>query len=110
MRDDFELVHGSGNVFRDLNLPNPDLEQLRAILAAQIIKILDRKGLSVRKAEELTSIAAADFSRIRNANLGRFTVDRLMTILGRLNQRVDVAVKVRPVRRAIHAPPTAHIK
>jgi len=110
MKDDLELVQGSGNVFRDLDLPNPDLEQLRAILAAQIIKILDREGLSVRKAGEITSMAAADFSRIRNANLGRFTIDRLMTILGRLDQRVDVAVKVRPVRRAIHAPPTTHMK
>lgn len=105
MKDDFELVRGSGNVFRDLNLPNPDLEQLRAILAAQIIKILDRKGLSVRKAGELTGIAAADFSRIRNANLGRFTVDRLMTVLGCLDQRVDVNVKVRQnIKRAAQAP------
>ena len=50
----------------------------------------------------MTGIAAADFSRIRNANIGRFTVDRLMTVLGRLDQRVDVKVKVRPnVKRAI---------
>ena len=65
MSDDFELVRGSGNVFRDFDMPNPDLEQLRAILAAQIIKALDRKRLTVRKAAELTGIAAADFSRIR---------------------------------------------
>ena len=102
MSDDFELVRGSGNVFRDFDMSNPDLEQLRAILAAQIIKALDRKRLTVRKAAELTGIAAADFSRIRNANIGRFTVDRLMTVLGRLDQRVDVNVKVRPnVKRAI---------
>src|ERR1700737_622702 len=101
MSDDFELVRGSGNVFRDFDMPNPDLEQLRAILAVQIIKALDRKRLTVRKAAELTGIAAADFSRIRNANIGRFTVDRLMTVLGRLDQRVDVNVKVRPnVKRA----------
>jgi predicted XRE-type DNA-binding protein len=105
MSDDFELVRGSGNVFRDFDMPNPDLEQLRAILAAQIVKALDRKHLTVRKAAELTGIAAADFSRIRNANIGRFTVDRLMTVLGRLDQRVDINVKVRPnVKRAIPIP------
>jgi predicted XRE-type DNA-binding protein len=102
MSDDLEIVRGSGKVFRDLDLPNPDLEQLRSLLAAQIIKILDCGSLTVRKAEELTGIAAADFSRIRNANLGRFTVDRLMTILGRLDQRVEVNIKVRPnVKRAV---------
>ena len=94
--DDMELVRGSGNVFRDFNLPNPELEQLRAILAAQIIGVLDDRGLSVRKAGEITGIAAADFSRIRNVRLGRFTIDRLMTILDRLDQEVDVTVNVRP--------------
>ena len=77
--DDFELVRGSGNVFRDLDLPNPGLEQFRAPLAAQIIKVLDAQKLSVRAAQDLTGIAA-NFTRIRRANIGRFTVDRLMTI------------------------------
>ena len=96
MNDDFELVRGSGNVFRDLGLPNPELEQFRALLAAQIIKTLDRRKWTVRKAAEETGIAAADFSRIRNVKLDRFTIDRLMTILGRLGQEVQLSMKVRP--------------
>ncbi|MBQ0819047.1 MULTISPECIES: helix-turn-helix domain-containing protein [Microvirga] len=107
MNDDFELVRGSGNVFRDLVLPNPDLEQLRSILAAQIVKTLDRRHLTVREAAELTGIAAADFSRIRNVKLDRFTVDRLMTVLGRLGQQVDVNVKVRSSAKR-HPPALAH--
>jgi predicted XRE-type DNA-binding protein len=94
--DDMELVRGSGNVFRDLGLPNPDLEQLRAILAAKIVGVLDDRELTIRKAQELTGIAAADFSRIRQAKLDRFTVDRLMNILDRLGQEVVVDVQVRP--------------
>ena len=96
MTRDVELVRGSGNVFRDFGRSNADLEQLRSILAARIIRVLDQRGLSVRKASEATGTAAADFSRIRRANLGRFTVDRLMTILARLDQQVQVRVTVRP--------------
>lgn len=99
--DDLELVRGSGNVFRDLDLPNPELEQFRATLAAQIIKALDAQKLSVRAAHELTGIAAADFSRIRRANIGRFTIDRLMTILARLGQDVAVDVTVKPRTAAL---------
>ena len=95
-KSDMELVRGSGNVFRDFGAPEPELRQLKALLAAEIIKALDARKLSVRKAEELTRIAAADFSRIRNVKLGRFTVDRLMTILDRLDQEVEVSVSVRP--------------
>ncbi len=94
--DDFELVHGSGNVFRDFGHPNADLEQARAILAAKIIKVLDERKLSVRAAEKLTGIAASEFSRIRNVKLDRFTIDRMIAILGKLDQDVEVSVNVRP--------------
>ena len=90
-----EVVRGSGNVFRDLGHKNADAEQFKAILAAEIIKALDREHLTVRGAHARTGIAAADFSRIRNADLGRFTVDRLMSIINRLGSRVDVKVRVR---------------
>ena len=93
-----EIVHGSGNVFRDFGYANPDVEQLKAILAAEIIKALDRKRLTVRAAHALTGIAAADFSHIRNADLSRFTVDRLVSIINRLGSRVEVKVSVRALK------------
>lgn len=102
-----EIVRGSGNVFRDLGLPNPGLEQLRSILAAQIIRVLDDAGMTVRRAQEVTGTAAADFSRIRRANLDRFTVDRLMGILHRLDQEVEISVDVRPRRQGGASGPTA---
>jgi predicted XRE-type DNA-binding protein len=98
--DDFELVHGSGNVFRDFGVPNADLEQARAILAAKIIGVLDDRKLSVRAAEKLTGIAASEFSRIRNVKLDRFTLDRMMTILSKLDQNLRVSIEIRPRRRA----------
>ncbi|MCW6512003.1 XRE family transcriptional regulator [Lichenifustis flavocetrariae] len=64
-----DLVRGSGNVFRDLSLPAADLEQLRATLAAHVIKVLNARCLSVRDAEKMTGTPYADFSRIRNVKL-----------------------------------------
>jgi len=94
-KDDFELVRGSGNVFRDFGDPNAEIQQLKAILAAKIIEILDEQKITVRRAHEITGFAAADFSRVRRAKLQRFTIDRLMAMLGKLNQDVEVTVKVR---------------
>jgi|SRR5579871_3627901 len=93
-----DVVHGSGNVFRDLGHQNADTEQLKSTLAAQIIKLLDMAQLTVREAQQRTGIAAADFSRIRNANLDRFTVDRLISVVNRLGARVDIKVKIRRQR------------
>lgn len=80
----FDLVHGSDNVFRDLGHPDADLKHAKAVLAAQVVAALDERALTVRKASERTGFAAADFWRVRNANLGRFTVDRLMRMLAAL--------------------------
>lgn len=44
MKERIKLIHGKGNVFRDLDHPNADLEQLKALLAAEIVKTLDREG------------------------------------------------------------------
>jgi predicted XRE-type DNA-binding protein len=89
-------MHGSGNVFRDFGRPDADVQQTKALLAAEIVGVLDDESLSTRKAQERTGFAHADFARIRNGKLDRFTIDRLMTILNKLGRRVDVRVEVRP--------------
>ena len=91
---EFELVEGSGNVFRDLGDPDADLKQAKAILAARIVSVLDDRGLSVRRAGVRTGFAAADFSRVRNADLGRFTLDRLMRMLSALDRGVRISMQV----------------
>ena len=97
MTEDIELERGTGNVFADLGVEDAGVRQVRAILAAEIVKTLDAERLTVREAEARTGIAAADFSRIRQVRLDRFTIDRLMRILDRLNR--DVLVKVSVARR-----------
>jgi predicted XRE-type DNA-binding protein len=89
MKDELEVVGGSDNVFRDLGHQNADAEQLKAILAVEIIKALDRERLTVRAAHDRTGFAAADFSRIPNADLDRFTVDRLLSVLKRASAPVS---------------------
>lgn len=96
--ESLELIHGSGNVFADFGYPNADIEQLKALLAAEIIGVLDDRALTVRKAEDLTGIAATDFACIRKTKLDRFTIDRLMTILNHLAQELEVQVIIRSRR------------
>src|SRR4051812_42940055 len=91
-KNDLELVRGSGNVYRDFERPNAGLEQARAITAAKIIRVLDERKLSTRDAERLTGVSHSEFSRIRNTQLGRFTLDRMIAILGKLDENIEVSV------------------
>ena len=102
---ELKLVEGSRNVFRDFGDPQADLRQAKAIIAARVIAVLDERKLTVRKAAAATGFAAADFSRIRNASLGRFTLDRLMKILAALDGRIRVTVHVDPQRAGASPPP-----
>jgi predicted XRE-type DNA-binding protein len=107
--DDMEIVRGSGNVFRDFGYADADVRQAKALLAAQIIKVLDAEELSTRQAAVRTGVAHSEFVRIRNVNLARFTIDRLVMILGRLGQEVELSVTVRPRRRHGAEPDMAHL-
>lgn len=104
----FELIEGSGNVFLDLDDPHADLKQAKAVLAARIIAVLDAREISVRKAAALTCFAAEDFSRIRNADLGRLTLDRLMKMLAAVDgsSRVTLHVEARRVGEAVMTNPS----
>jgi len=95
MNHNFELIHGSGNVFHDFGRENAGLKQARAILAARIIRTLDERGLSTREAERRTGVSHSEFSRIRNAKLGRFSLDRMITILGKLDEEIEVNITFR---------------
>jgi predicted XRE-type DNA-binding protein len=70
----------------------------KALMASQIIKLLDREKLTVRTAHARTGIAAADFSRIRRCDLARFTLDHLLMVLTRLGARVELNIKVRTMK------------
>ena len=94
--EDFEVAHGSGNVFRDFGRADADVRQTKAILAARIIGILDGEGLSTHEAERRAGVSHTDFTRIRRVQLDGFTIDRLITVLNKLGQQVDVQIDVHP--------------
>jgi predicted XRE-type DNA-binding protein len=103
--DDTELARGSGNAYRDFGRLDAGLEQARAVIAAKIIDILDARKLTTRDAEKLTGVSHSEFSRIRNTQLRRFTLDRMITILGKLDEDVEVNLTFRPRQRGASCAP-----
>jgi len=96
-----EVIKGTGNVYKDFNYPDAEVRQLKAKVAAEIINLLDHRELSVRQTAKETGFQAADFSRVRNADLKRFTLDRLARMLESLNPKVrlDLVPVTRRSRR-----------
>jgi predicted XRE-type DNA-binding protein len=99
-----EVVRGSDNPFRDAGLPDADTELMKADLATEIVRILRERDLTGARAAELAGTTEADISRIRKASLDRFTIDRLVKILNRLDRQIEVAVTLRPRGQAGERP------
>ncbi|MDC7789270.1 helix-turn-helix transcriptional regulator [Rhodoplanes sp. TEM] len=88
-----EVVRGSGNAFADVGLPNADAELIKSRLAAELIQVMREKKLTAAAVHRATGVTVADISRIRNADLGRFSIDRLVRLLNGLGRRVGVTVE-----------------
>jgi predicted XRE-type DNA-binding protein len=88
--DDMELIRGSGNVFADFGDPDAETKLLKAQMAADIINTLNERGLSVRAGAKVAQVDPADIQRIRNADLSRFTIDRLVRIAYRLGRKPEM--------------------
>lgn len=92
MTDDLDVMRGSGNVFADLGDADAEAKKMKAVIAAEIIATLNARGLSAREGAKVARVDAADIQRIRNADLSRFTIDRLVRIAYRLGRRVEMSV------------------
>jgi phage-related protein/predicted XRE-type DNA-binding protein len=93
--EELEIVRGSGNPFADVGLPDPDAELMKADLASEIVRVLRERKLTGARAAELAGVTEADISRIRKASLDRFTIDRLVKALNRLDIEVTVRTRAR---------------
>ena len=90
MSEKIEIVKSSDNVYADFGFDDADMLQLKAQVAAEIIKIIDRRNLKVVEAADLVGVDPTEISRIRKAKLKPFTIDRLMRIMGRLDRRPNL--------------------
>ena len=91
------VTEGSGNVFADLALPNPEQELIKAQLALQIYTILKGSGMTQVKIAKILGVQQPQVSLLMRNRAGNFSVGRLMEFLTALRQ--DVEITVRPSRK-----------
>lgn len=91
------VIEGSGNVFADLGLPNPEQELLKAQLTLQIYSILKDSGMTQVEMAKILGVQQPQVSLLMRNRAGNFSVGRLMEFLTALRQ--DVEITVRPTRK-----------
>lgn len=84
---------GSGNVFADLGLPNPEERAFKADLALCIQRAMEAKGLNQTELGMLVGLPQPKVSALLRGRLSGFSIDRLLSILNRLGHAVEVQVR-----------------
>ena len=97
MKRPIVALEGSGNVFADLGLPNPEQEQIKAELTLEIYRIIRERGLTQVEAGRVLGIRQPHVSTLMRNRSGNFSVGRLMEFLTALGQ--DVEITVRPAAK-----------
>ncbi|WP_314952016.1 helix-turn-helix domain-containing protein [Bradyrhizobium lupini] len=87
-------------MFADLDFANPEEELLKAKLIRELRAIIKRRKLTQTKAAELLGLKQPDVSALVTGRVGKFSIDRIVRCLDRLNYRVDVVIRHKPARRA----------
>lgn len=91
-RDEIRVTHGSGNVFADLGLPNPEELLYKSKLVVAIQDAIDDLGLTQRAAARWVGVSQPDLSKLLRGRTMSFTVDRICDMLTRLGNDVEITV------------------
>ena len=84
---------GSGNVFKDIGVPNAEEHLVKAQLVFKIDTILKKRGLRQVQAAELFGVRQPDVSKMLHGDFRQFSVERLLRFLVALDQDVEIVVK-----------------
>ncbi len=95
-KERFKVTPSSVNVFADIGLPEPEEELAKAQFATHIERAIKRRRLTQVKAAALMGIDQPKVSALLNGRLDGFSSDRLMRLLMRLGQDVDVTLRATP--------------
>jgi predicted XRE-type DNA-binding protein len=97
---------GSGNVFRDLGVANPEEHLVKAQLVYKIDTILKQRRFKQVQAAALLGIRQPDVSKMLRGEFRQFSVERLLRFLVALDQDVEIVIKP---HRGRDAEPALHV-
>ena len=99
MAERITVTMGSGNVFADLGLPNPEERLAKAQLALEISRLIERRGLTQRAAAQLMGVDQPKVSHLLHGRLAGYSTERLIGFVRALGQDVDIVIRKATRRR-----------
>lgn len=94
--DGIEYEVGSGNVFADLELPDPEELMAKALLSIAIERAIEDRGLTRTAAAAHLGCTEEDLSSVARGDLEDHSMERLFRFLNALGMDVRIEVTPKP--------------
>ena len=95
---------GSGNVFADLGLEDPEELLAKAELIRHINAVIDNKCYTQKELAKRLGIHQPQVSLLRRGALGNFSLERLLHFIVLLGGQVDILISVKSARTRRNVP------
>ena len=92
MSKQIEFEKSSGNVFKDLDLPDADELFLKATLGFEVFQIIEDRQLTQAEAAKILGVKQPEISRLKKGKFHHYSVERLLTFLNRFNRDIEIRI------------------
>ena len=93
MKRKIECERGSGNVFADVGIANPEEALAKAEIARHINKLIAERGLTQTEASGILGVDQPRVSALNKGRLSFFSLEKMMQFASRLGNQVEIVIK-----------------
>jgi predicted XRE-type DNA-binding protein len=93
MKRKIECEPGSGNVFADVGLVNPEEALAKAEIARHINNLIAERGLTQAEAGGILGVDQSRISALSKGRLSVFSLEKMMQFASRLGNEVEIVIK-----------------
>lgn len=99
MSTNTKVTRSSGNVFKDIGLPNPEQHALKAKTVSFLAKLIEHSGLTQSAAAERIGIKQPDLSRLLRGDFSGFSLERLLLATNAMGTDFEIKFKKPATKR-----------
>jgi predicted XRE-type DNA-binding protein len=92
-KSDETATRGSGNVFADIGVEQPEEALAKAQIVEAIADLLAHVKMSQQEAGKLVQLTQPQVSRLMRGDTRAFSYERLMRVLNALGQDVEITIR-----------------
>lgn len=87
-----EFEESSGNIFADLGFADADELYARGLIGCHVVTLLNAKKMKQYELADLLHVKQAEISHLLNGHFSRFTTDKLMEFVTRLDHKITIQI------------------